>query len=150
LARAYLRWCLRLRYPAPRPFLSPDHSVFVNGVLIPIRYLVTGAAIAQEPRERVAYFRVELAHHDILFAAGLAAESYLDTGNRSTFANGGPAIEGNGAEKWRWTNGAARIRLPCAGTTVLDLRLLSPRSIWTWPCQSSAKPNPGAIAMTFM
>jgi hypothetical protein len=107
LARAYLRWCLRLRYPAPRPFLSLDHSVFVNGVLIPIRYLVTGAAIAQEPRERVAYFRVELAHHDILFAAGLAAESYLDTGNRSTFANGGPAIEGNGAEKWRWTNGSA-------------------------------------------
>jgi len=261
-------------------FLSPDHSVFVNGVLIPIRYLVNGASIAQEPRERVTYFHVELDRHDVLLAEGLACESYLDTGNRSAFANGGPAIElypdfaprvwaergcaplctsgealvavkrrliarlpdlgfrraeapppqleaggrvvraagvkgtvhrfllpqrsreiallsaifvpagldpreedcrplgvclggmladgrvipldgpaldrgfhaieGNDAEKWRWTDGAARIRLPCAGTTVLDLRLFSPRSIWTRPCQSSAKPNPGAIAMTFM
>ena len=74
-------------------FLSPDHSVFVNGVLIPVRYLVNGASITQEPRERVTYFHVELARHDILLAEGLPCESYLDTGNRSAFADGGPAIE---------------------------------------------------------
>ncbi len=244
-------------------FLSPDHSVFVNGVLIPIRYLVNGASIAQEPRARVTYFHVELARHDILLAEGLACESYLDTGNRSAFANGGPAIalypdfaprvwaeqgcaplrtsgealvavkrrliarlpdlgfrraaapppqleaggrvvraavvkgevrrfllpqrsreialrseifvpagldpqtedcrplgvrlggivadgrvipldgpalergfhaiEGNGVQRWRWTDGAAQIRLPAAGAMVLDLRLLSPTEVWTRP-----------------
>ncbi len=33
------------------------------------------------------YDHVELDRHDVLFAAGLAAESYLDTGNSSQSAN---------------------------------------------------------------
>ena len=37
----------------------------------------------------IEYFHVELDRHDVLFAEGLAAESYLDTGNRGLFANGG-------------------------------------------------------------
>ena len=65
--------------------LSPDHAVFVDGVLIPIRYLINGASIAQEPRDRVQYFHIELAAHDVLLAEGLACESYLDTGNRADF-----------------------------------------------------------------
>ena len=46
-------------------------------------------------RERVAaahYFHVELSGHDVLYAEGLPAESYLDTGNRGSFANGGAAL----------------------------------------------------------
>jgi autotransporter passenger strand-loop-strand repeat protein len=70
-------------------WLSPDHAVFVDGVLIPIRYLINDATIAQEPVDKVAYWHVELPAHDVLFAEGLAAESYLDTGNRSAFSNGG-------------------------------------------------------------
>jgi len=35
---------------------------------------------------------VELEHHDLLLAEGLACESYLDTGNRGAFANGGGAV----------------------------------------------------------
>jgi hypothetical protein len=34
---------------------------------------------------------VELEHHDLLLAEGLACESFLDTGNRGAFANGGGA-----------------------------------------------------------
>ena len=69
--------------------LSPDHSVHVDGVLIPVRYLVNGATIRQIPVAEVEYLHVELERHDVLLAEGLPAESYLDTGNRFAFANGG-------------------------------------------------------------
>jgi hypothetical protein len=41
----------------------------------------------------VEYWHVELDNHDILLAEGLAAESYLDNGNRTSFVNGGAFIE---------------------------------------------------------
>jgi autotransporter passenger strand-loop-strand repeat protein len=72
-------------------WLSPDHSVYVDGVLIPVRYLINDATIVQEPVDAVTYWHVELPAHDVLFAEGLPAESYLDTGNRGAFANGGGA-----------------------------------------------------------
>jgi len=73
--------------PARDLWLSPDHSVFVEGVLIPIRYLCNNATIRQEAARRITYYHVELARHDILLAEGLPAESYLDTGNRASFEN---------------------------------------------------------------
>jgi hypothetical protein len=75
--------------PSRDVFLSPDHAVFVDGLLIAIRQLVNGTTIAQVPRDDVTYFHVELARHDILVAEGLPAESYRDTGNRAAFANAG-------------------------------------------------------------
>ncbi|HEY2619242.1 MAG TPA: Hint domain-containing protein [Acetobacteraceae bacterium] len=73
-----------------RPLLlSPDHAVFADGVLIPIKYLVNGQTISQVEARRVTYWHVELEVHDVVFAAGLPAESYLDTGDRAHFANGG-------------------------------------------------------------
>jgi hypothetical protein len=75
--------------PARELWLSPDHAVFVDGVLIPVRYLVNGRSIAQVPMETVTYWHVELPSHDVVLAEGLPCESYLDTGNRSAFANGG-------------------------------------------------------------
>jgi hypothetical protein len=75
--------------PARSLRLSPDHAVFVAGVLIPIRYLVNGSTIAQEENDAVTYWHVECDHHAVILAEGLACESYLDTGNRAAFANGG-------------------------------------------------------------
>ena len=72
--------------------LSPDHAVFTGGVLIPVRHLVNGATIVQEPAATASYWHVELPEHAILFAEGLTSESYLDTGNRCAFANGGGAV----------------------------------------------------------
>lgn len=72
--------------------LSPDHAVHVDGLLIPIRYLINGATILQEPVDRITYWHVELPAHDILFADGLPCESYLDTGNRGAFSNAPGAI----------------------------------------------------------
>ena len=73
-------------------FLSPDHAVFIDGVLIPIKYLINGKTVVQEPRDTVRYFHIELAQHDILSAEGLPCESFLDTGNRADFDNGGPVM----------------------------------------------------------
>jgi hypothetical protein len=53
-----------------------------------VRYLVNDASIAQIPLDTVTYWHVELPTHDVIPAEGLAAESYLDTGNRRAFANG--------------------------------------------------------------
>ena len=56
-------------------WLSPDHAVFVDGVLIPIKYLINERTIAREPRGEVNYWHVELEQHNVLIAEGLAAES---------------------------------------------------------------------------
>ncbi len=70
--------------------VSPDHAVVFERMLIPARLLANGASIAADTACReVTYFHVELASHDILLAEGLAAESYLDTGNRDMFENAG-------------------------------------------------------------
>ncbi len=72
--------------------LSPDHAVFCDGVLIPVKYLINGRSIRQVRRTRIDYFHIELPRHDILLAEGLAVESYLDTGTRRHFANGGVPV----------------------------------------------------------
>lgn len=66
--------------------LSPDHAVFVDAALVPIRHLVNGVTIRQKTRPEVTYWHVELDQHDLVLAEGMACESYLDTGNRSAFA----------------------------------------------------------------
>jgi hypothetical protein len=73
-------------------WLSPDHAVFVDDVLIPIKRLINSISIEQVPLDEVTYYHVELEHHDVLMAEGLPAESYLDTGDRSNFGNGGGPI----------------------------------------------------------
>jgi hypothetical protein len=75
--------------------LSPDHALFVDGLLIPVRYLCNGATIRQDARSEVTYFHVELDRHDILRAEGLPVESYLDAGNRGAFENATRAIGGH-------------------------------------------------------
>jgi hypothetical protein len=71
--------------PSQDLHLSPDHAVFAEDVLIPIKYLVNGSTVAQTTPDAVHYFHIELAHHDILLAAGLPVESYLDSGDRDLF-----------------------------------------------------------------
>jgi autotransporter passenger strand-loop-strand repeat protein len=73
-------------------FLSPDHAVYINEVLIPVKYLVNDSTIVQVPVDHVTYYHVELPHHEVVLAQGLAAESYLDTGDRSNFENGDAPI----------------------------------------------------------
>ncbi len=70
--------------------LSPDHAVLWDDVLIPVRLLVNGRTVWREPAGVVTYHHLELATHDVILAEGVAAESYLDTGNRAQFAGTAP------------------------------------------------------------
>jgi hypothetical protein len=79
--------------PSRDLWVSPGHSVLVDDVLIQAERLVNGVTVVRVPRERVEYWHVELDAHDLLWAEGLAAESYLDTGNRTAFVNGGAFLE---------------------------------------------------------
>jgi hypothetical protein len=69
-------------------YLSPDHAVLAHGVLIPIKYLVNGTTITQASPVQVTYHHVELSRHAVMVAEGLAAESFLDTGDRSVLGIG--------------------------------------------------------------
>ncbi len=79
--------------PARELWLSPEHAVLVQGVLVPVRLLINGTTIAQRARRVVTYWHVELPVHELVLAEGMPSESYLDTGNRSDFANGGPVVK---------------------------------------------------------
>ena len=68
--------------------VSPDHNLFVDGVLIPAKCLVNGRNVVDLDVAAVTYHHIELATHDVVLANAMPAETYLDTGNRANFAGG--------------------------------------------------------------
>ncbi|MEB3230354.1 MAG: Hint domain-containing protein, partial [Leptolyngbyaceae bacterium] len=71
-------------------YVSPDHALLVNGLLINAGVLTNGVSIVQiQPeQDRFTYYHIELGHHGLLLAEGCAAESYLpQTQDHSTFDN---------------------------------------------------------------
>jgi hypothetical protein len=73
--------------------LSPDHCLYIDGALFPAKLLVNGMTIVRDlSLTTLSYHHIELDQHAILIADGVAAESYLDTGNRAYFSNSGLAM----------------------------------------------------------
>jgi len=69
--------------------LSPDHALYIDGHLIEAKTLVNGVTVIAEHGTRyVTYHHIELSQHDVVLAEGLAAETYLDSGNRANFETG--------------------------------------------------------------
>jgi hypothetical protein len=74
--------------PASRLVLSPDHALFIDGVLVQAKSLVNWSSIRpDESATSVAYYHLELPRHDVIIAEGAAVESFLDTGHRGVFDN---------------------------------------------------------------
>ena len=116
-------WPVRIMAGAVAPGLpvrdlavSPEHSLFLDGVLVPARLLVNGTTIVQEQAQSVSYWHVELDRHDLLVASGLAAESYLDCRNRNAFANGGAvaALHPDFSPQGEWREHAHWAQHSCA------------------------------------
>lgn len=94
-------------------WLSPDHAVYVNECLVPVHRLINGTSIRQVPVPEVIYFHVQLPWHDVVRSEGLPTESFLDTGDRSNFENGGGPIRLHpdfNARMWE-SEGCARLIL---------------------------------------
>ena len=108
--------------PSRDLWLSPDHAVLLDGVLVPVRYLLNGRSIAQVRRAQVRYLHVELPRHAVLLAEGMPAESYLDTGNRGAFANGGRAGRTTAEAALRIWHSAACAPLLRAGGPLAAIR----------------------------
>jgi hypothetical protein len=68
--------------------VTKGHSLFLEGVLIPVEFLVNHRSIIWDDHaQEVGLYHVELETHDVLLAAGAPAESYRDDGNRWLFRN---------------------------------------------------------------
>jgi Hint domain len=68
--------------------VTKGHALFLDGVLIPVEFLVNHRSIRWDDRaQEVRVFHIELDAHDVLLANGAPAESYRDDGNRWLFQN---------------------------------------------------------------
>ena len=68
--------------------LTKGHSLYLDGALIPVEFLVNHRSIVWDDRaQEVEIYHIELAAHDVLLAEGAPTESYRDDGNRWLFQN---------------------------------------------------------------
>ena len=68
--------------------ITKGHALYLDGVLIPVEFLVNHRSILWDDRaQEVQVYHIELAVHDVLLANNAPAESYRDDGNRWLFRN---------------------------------------------------------------
>jgi hypothetical protein len=71
-------------------YLSPGHALYIDGVLIPVKYFVNGRSITPampEGMDSIEYFQIELESHEVIFAEGTPVETFLVTSGRDGSMN---------------------------------------------------------------
>jgi hypothetical protein len=98
--------------PARDLYVSPDHSFYFEGSLIPAQLLVNDSTITQiSSQGRVHYYHIELEPHDLLVAEGAAAESFLDIGSQRRVSLDGVTLIQRLAEPKTWEDACAPLLL---------------------------------------
>jgi autotransporter passenger strand-loop-strand repeat protein len=68
--------------------LTRAHSLYLEGMLVPVEFLINGKSILwDQDTSEVELYHIELDSHDVLIANGAPAESFRDDGNRHLFDN---------------------------------------------------------------
>ncbi len=94
-------------------FVSPDHALFVDGVLVPAKRLINGRTVRQVEVDTVSYHHIALAAHDVVLAEGMPAETFLDMRGRGTDAV---------ARRWEMAGCAALMVMPRGQMSALSPR----------------------------
>jgi hypothetical protein len=85
------RHALDQQTPHTDLYLSPNHALFIDGVLIRVKDLVNGISIAPAlPADRamIEYFHIVLDTHEVILAEGAPAETFLlKASNYESFTN---------------------------------------------------------------
>jgi len=72
-------------------YLSQEHALYIDGALIPVKYLVNGRSIALDDNARrsetIEYFHIELDSHEVVFAEGVPAETFFYMGGEIAWDN---------------------------------------------------------------
>jgi Hint domain len=73
------RFALAPNVPNADLYVTPLHSVFIDGVLVPAELLINGATITRyEPQgAELEFFHIKLESHDVVYAEGAPAETLL-------------------------------------------------------------------------
>ncbi|KJC40983.1 hypothetical protein UB31_26765 [Bradyrhizobium sp. LTSP849] len=118
-------------------YLSQEHSLLIDSVLIPAKHLVNGSSITFDDdammSETIEYFCVDLDTHEVIFAEGTAAESFQYRGGPIAWDNIGDYQDLYGSEHkvmpafaplCRYSGGRAEARglLRLAASRFVDMR----------------------------
>ncbi|MFT9064276.1 MAG: Hint domain-containing protein [Acetobacter persici] len=118
--------------------ITAEHCLFFKGKFVPVRMLVNGASIFYDKSiTSYDYYHVETEQHSVITADGMLTESYLDTGNRSSFRQEGRVVALHGtARTWEKDAGASL----CVDRAFVEplFRMLEWREDSVAGCQTSA------------
>jgi hypothetical protein len=71
-------------------YVSPDHGIFIEGVLCNAVTLINGTTIRQVnqvPNHGIRYYNIETKAHELIMAEGCPVETFIDYVDRAKFDN---------------------------------------------------------------